>query len=327
MSSISVDSKSIKELPDQIVFNTSEIQEKFNLASFMFSHNLAGHPLFELPRLVELANTLSKDQPNKIACQASEIPAHSKWSEIPTKEYVEEVISKIEDSGSWVLLYSVQQDPEYNFLLNKIITELEALTGRPLQKEITWLDAYIFIASPHSVTPYHIDHESTFLFQIHGEREANIFDSFDRSVLTDEEIERYYIGDLQSANYLKENQSKASVYKLAPGKGVHHPVRAPHWFKNGDKYSIAMGIHFCQRSYDLQARIYQFNYYLRRLGLTPIPPGKSAIRDKAKIFAMGLLAKRNPSSKYELIRSSITRLQKLTQVLHKGSNRIQKIIK
>ena len=36
--------------------NDPSFTHKFNQESFQFNHHLAGNPLFEIPRLVELAN-------------------------------------------------------------------------------------------------------------------------------------------------------------------------------------------------------------------------------------------------------------------------------
>jgi hypothetical protein len=304
-------------LPDPIISkNLSQFSSNFNKSSFQFYHNLAQHHLFELDRLVQLTDFLLTHRgESSVRCQNSDIPIHLKWSDIPLKEKVVEAISTIEKSGSWVLLYSVQNDPEYKALLDKIILELEDLTNVPLRAEITWLDAYIFVASPHSITPYHIDHESTFLFQIHGNRIANIFNPVDREILTEKEIEHYYIGDLESATYREQNQTKASVYNLVPGAGVHHPVLAPHWFQNGSSYSVAMGVHFCSKTYDKQAKIYQTNHCLRKLGLKPTSPGISKIKDWIKIFLMSLLSTKYPKNKQELLRSNVTNLNNLTKWL------------
>jgi Cupin-like domain len=294
--------------------DTPKFRKEFNLSSFMFSHNLAGHPLFEIPRLLELANTiLGKGESAKIACQVGQIPVNLKWSEVPRKNQVLEAIARIQESGSWILIKGAQVDPEYNTVLEQIVLELEELTGVSLRKEITWLDAYIFIASPYSITPYHIDHESNFLFQIHGDKEMNLFNPRDRSVLTEKEIEQYYIGQLSSANYTEEKQTKASVYHLTPGQAIHHPSLAPHWVKNGSNVSVSLSINFCMRSFDLQARVYQINHYLRKLGLEPTPPGKSAIKDYAKILALEILSKRKPKNKFELLRSGVIKLNNLEQ--------------
>ena len=320
--------KSDPKLPEQIIeTDFSNFRENFNSSHFMFSHNLAGHPLFEIPRLVELANTmLSQGRTNKIQSYISKVPVEQKWNQRPGIKHINEAIAHIGESDSWVMLEDVQVDPEYAALVNQIITELETLTGKPLRKQMTWLGAYIFIGSPNSITPYHIDSELNFLFQIQGEKDMSLFNQSDRSVLSEEEIEKFYVGDLNVANYREDNQSKAKVYHLQPGKGLHHPILAPHWAKNSNNVSVALSILFYLRPYDLKARIYQVNSYLRRLGLEPTPPGKSTLKDRLKIFALGLLSDRRPKSKFMILRSGVLRLKSLEGKLKQFLNKIVKKI-
>ncbi len=220
-------------LPDRIIEgDTSDFHKKFNRSPFMFTHHLGDHPLFEIPRLVELASTILKSEKEShrkptlspddlipfdgVFFGTGKVKARMKWGDMiaKEKETLLEQMSNIQESDSWLLLYSVQRDPEYKALLHQVVDELEELTGIPLRKDITTLDAYIFVASPHSITPYHIDHESTFLFQIHGERDANLFNQYENSILTDQELEEFYVGDLSAANYREEYQSKAYVYEM-----------------------------------------------------------------------------------------------------------------
>lgn len=290
----------------------SDFRNHYNRKSFQFRHHLSGHPLFELPRLATLAETLlQKEGPSSVKWAGSNAAINMRWSEMPQKEHrqkITEAIADLERSGSWLLLYRAQTDPDYRALMDQVIAEIGELTGAPLAEEITWRDAYIFMASPFSVTPYHIDHESTFLFQVHGQRVANIWDREDRSVLTEPEIEDYYAGNLSSAKYKEQNQAKANVYSMVAGTGVHHPVLAPHAFKNGPTYSVALGVHFCLKEWDQRARVYQINALLRRLLLKPLPPGRSRWRDLTKIRTLGLISKRNPKTKYDLIRSGFVRM-------------------
>jgi hypothetical protein len=295
-------SVSISNLPTCIVeTNSSDFRDKFNQKSFEFSHNLAEHPLFEFSRLIELANTIAlKHDPNKVVCLSSNIPPDCKWSDMTPKEQVAEAIAHIEKSGSLILIKSGHLDPEYRVLMEQILAELEKLTEVPLHQEITWPELYIFISSPNSITPYHIDHESNFLFQIKGNKDVYLFDRLDRSILTEREIEQYFVGDLQAATYREANQHKATTYHLIPGTAVHHPSLAPHWVKNGDLPSVSLSINFCMRSIDLNARVYQVNHFLRKLGLTPTPPGHVAFKDRAKMTALGVFAKAKPDIKSDV---------------------------
>jgi putative methyltransferase (TIGR04325 family) len=301
--------KSTAVLPQNIIEASPDFREKFNQASFQFSHNLTKHPLFQIPRLVELANFVAAKDRGKVIClTAGQIPIDCKWSDRIHKDRFAEALARIEESNTLVLINDAQLDPEYQALLDQIVIELEELTGAPLRQEITWVDAYIFITSPNSVTNYHIDHESNFLFQIHGEKEVNLFDQNDRTILTDQELEDFYTGNIQAAIYKPEQQSKASVYHLTPGQGVHHPVNAPHWVKTGDRFSITLSVLFYMRPFDLKARTYQINYILRKLRLKSTPPGQSILLDNIKINLVELFSQRKPKKKYDVVRSGINRI-------------------
>jgi hypothetical protein len=299
----------------------TNFRDDFNVNSFIFSHNLAGNPLFELPSLTNLAEKLLKiEGPTAIRWKNSEAPVDAKWGQKPPSEQianVSEAIQNLDKSGSWVVLYRVQNVPEYSAVLEQALEEMEEMIGRPLRSELTWKDSYIFMASPHATTPYHIDHETACLMQVHGDRIAHLWDQKDRSVLSEEEIENYYLGDIGSANYSEKKLEKAITYKMNAGTGVHHPSLAPHDYKNGDTYSVAVGVHLCKKDIDKKARAYQVNGFMRRLGMKPTPPGKSPLKDRIKIGALGLLDKKNPKNKYDLIRSGAVRMRAPFKLINK----------
>lgn len=302
-------SSSPSESPHYLDAGKLAFSQDFDRKSFLFSHHLQGNPLFALPRLAELAKFLmATGDERTLRWQPHQAPIESGWKiSHDNSDRVTGAILDLDKSDSWVLLYSVQRHPEYRRLLDDLMQEIIAATGVS-PDEVTWEDAYIFLASPKSVTPYHIDHEATFLFQIHGNRKARIWDPRDRSVLTEQELENYYAGDFSAAKYRPEIAAKASEHDLVAGKGVHHPCRAPHSFQNGDAYTVAMGVHFCIRKYDRQSGAYQINHYLRRCGLKPVPPGVSPWRDELKIRTVAAFANRHPKDKDELLRSGIRNL-------------------
>jgi hypothetical protein len=220
-----------------------------------------------------------------------------------------------------VLLKSVQEDPEYRECIDLCVSELSELTGIDLKKEITWIDGYIFIASPGAVTPHHIDHESNFLLQVHGEKSFNVCDPNDRSLLYEEEIENYYAGDLSAAGLKPVSQEKAFVYPMVPGTGVHIPSKGPHWVRNSEEYSVSFSINFCMRETDVKARIYQCNHYLRKLNFAPTPPGQSAVKDWLKVIALGRLGRAKAANKNELLRQNVKRLEGFSRIAEKALRR------
>lgn len=315
----SVQSPSSSKITDSIFAagQGAEFREKFTRQSFLCSHNLVGNPLFELPRLTALAETLlKKEGPSAIRWKNANAPVDARWGQLPPGEQIKsvsEAVYNLDKSGSWVLLYRAQQDPEYGAILEKTIDEVAEMIGKPLRDEISWKDTYIFLGSPHAITPYHIDHETTFLFQVHGDREAHFWDQNDRSVLTDQEIEEYYLGNFGAGTYRQENQAKARIYNLVAGKAVYQPVLSPHYYQNGDSYSVAIGVHLDLKSFDRKARAYQVNGLLRSMGIKPTSPGISPWRDELKIRALQLLDKKKCTNKYDVIRSGAMRVRNAGQ--------------
>jgi hypothetical protein len=288
-----------------------DFRAKFNRASFAFPHALGHHPLLTMDRLVKVAERiLSGPNPQRFAALYSK-PADTgaKFSSLAGSAPLTETIRQLGTGGSWLKLTRTQDvDPDHKALMESVLAEVEEQTGVPLKQEITWASLTIFLASPNIVTPYHIDHESNFLFQIEGEKDLCLFDPTDRELLPEKQIERFYLGNVEAANYNAALQDRGTMYRLKPGLAVHHPPLAPHWLKNGDNISISASIGFCMRDLDRRAKIHQANLILRQLGLSPKAPGVSPQRDRLKVSAMSALSVANPQNQDELLFSGIRKV-------------------
>jgi hypothetical protein len=262
----------------------AELREKFNHASLQFTHHLSGHPLFEIPRLIELSKKLAST--GSVYQDDAEIDVGQRWDQTPSAELsVDETIRRLQEENAWIILRRAEQDPEYDALLNQCMSEVQHLLGRDLKREMMVQDAIVFITSPRRITAYHIDRECNFILQIHGEKEISVFDKHDRDVLPEEEIERFWMVDNNAAVYKPHYQDRATVYHMAPGKVIHVPVNAPHWVKNSNNISVTLSVNFQFRD-DFPAHVYRANYLLRKLGLSPTPPGKSNTLDALKCGVM-----------------------------------------
>jgi hypothetical protein len=262
-----------------------EFREQFDRRSFEFLHHLSGHPLFEIPRLIELSKKLSET--GGVYYDAGEIQVGQRWENCPSLALsVDETIRRIRDAGAWIILRRAEEDPEYRVILDDCMAEIRNLLGWDLKKEMMVQNAIIFITSPNRIATYHIDRECNWILQIHGEKDISVFDKNDRDVLPEEEIERFWTVDNNAATYKEQYQSRAKVYRLAPGRAVHVPVNAPHWVKNDNNISVTLSVNF-QFQDSFRADIYRANYWLRRAGFSPTPPGKSQLRDTLKRAAYG----------------------------------------
>jgi hypothetical protein len=259
----------------------------FNRLPFEIAHALAGDPLFDLDRIVELTQKVeSRRNPHR--------PYGDIYSNIGDVEpglkavdgnrpavAASELMRSIENSKAWITLEHVEREPEYRDVLERCICDLLELSGKEVMRKIKWFDAILFVTSPGRVTHYHVDRECAWLVQLHGDKEIHLFDKRDKEIVPDRELEIFWTADNGAGTYKPQFEDRAMVFQLRPGNGVHIPVNCPHWLKNGDRISVSMNVNFQFRD-EVWGNIYKANYYLRRMGLRPSSPGLHPMRDAIK---------------------------------------------
>ncbi len=251
----------------KLIEQNEEFKTKFDKYSFAFQHKLAGHPVFELSRLMELAQETQSTRPADLYYDAGTIDVNQRWDKTPRPEF------------------SARDAPEYAAVLKECMAELQEFTGLNLDRVMKVQEVILFITSPKRLTTYHIDRECSLLLQIQGDKHISIFDRNDREVLSEEEIERFWSVDHNAPRYKPELQHHATVYELRPGNGVHIPVNCPHWVQNGNNISVSLNVNFQYRD-TMRANLYRLNFVLRKMGLQPTPPGASPAKDKVKSVAV-----------------------------------------
>jgi hypothetical protein len=296
-----------------------EFKSSFNLHPFKFHHTLHRSGLFEIPRIVELAKRMIEKNGDYCALDFRHGSIGTKFGSnamdatsnaIQKNERLDEAVSHLGENGTWIKLVRVQSyDAEYARVLDVITSELESLSGFPLRKDMTLVTMTLVLSSPNIATPFHLDHETNFLFQVQGLKDVCLFPATDRELVRDQEVENYYSGDFDAVLYRQEMQERGTVFRLAPGEVVHHPALAPHWVKNGDNISVSISINYCMKSLEKRARVYQANYFLRRMGLKPVPPGLSPLRDSLKWRFISTFEHRNPTTFSEVVHTPVNRLK------------------
>lgn len=256
-------------------------RSSFDTQPFEFHHALTEkHPLFNLAAIRRLLENPSIK--NAIAYDAGEIRVDQRWDSIPQeKPPIEEVFDNIGNAGAWIMMRHVHRAPEYKAILDECLNEVRRLSGREVSSVEKSREAILFITSPRRVTPYHIDRECNFLMQVAGEKTINVFDRNDPEVVPQQELETFWSKDNNAGIYKPHFQDRAFVRTMRPGTGVHIPVNFPHWLQNGDNVSISFSISYQYKDWT-RKNVYQANYYLRRMGLHPTPPGKSPALDATK---------------------------------------------
>lgn len=275
--------------------NPDVFQQNLNILPYAIGHSLKDHPLFQLPALAELAQRVAaRRNPhmsggdayfNEGAIDPSTKPNYDRPEE--ERARVTSLVQKIESAEAWIILKHIEREPGYREIMESVVCDALGLAGKAGQKlfeKIKWFEAIVFITSPNRVTEYHIDRECSWIFQIRGDKAIHLFDRADKDVVPEPELERFYTVDNHASEYKPQYESRALVYDMKPGTGVHIPVNTPHWLQNGDNVSITLNVNFQFHDSEI-SNLYKANHYLRRAGLTPSIPGTHANADRAKALA------------------------------------------
>lgn len=264
---------------NQLILEQDTFLSHYPQKHFQIRHNLAEHPLFKLDKLLELAQNLP---PQHIEFNAGYAEISQNPSLTPrTTLSLEETIQNIATSESWVVLKYVEQLPEYSDLLTHCVDQVAPLAALKTPG-MHQLEGYIFISSPHAVTPFHFDDEHNFLLQIQGCKDFHAWGLNSTGAATQRDIEAYYQGAHRNLPIRPNSPNADTVFTLHPGDGLHVPVHSPHWVKNGDAVSISFSITFRSAPLAREVAIHKVNGKLRRLGWSPRDIGQSPIIDKLK---------------------------------------------
>jgi hypothetical protein len=256
------------------------ISQDFDRQPFLSRHRLSGHPLFVLPRLLELARRLPKES---IEYNAADLPVSLGSRPTPGNGLsVEETLREIRDCRSWMVLKNVEHDPAYAKLLEQCLDEIARASGKKITNR-RQQEGFIFVSSPGAITPYHMDPEHNFLLQIRGAKTVTIFNPADRELLPDEALERFHSGFRRKLTLDEAYRNRGREFYLQPGAALYFPVTAPHWVRNGDEVSVSFSITFRTRECDRRETLYRINSTLRKIGIDPVAPGCVAWRDAMKL--------------------------------------------
>ncbi|QWG25227.1 cupin-like domain-containing protein [Bradyrhizobium sediminis] len=258
------------------------LKRDFPSKPFAIRHRLAGHPLLNLPRIAQLASELPRDL---IEYNSGKVAISQDPDAIPSVDLDPvEVVKRIETAGAWMVLKRVENAPEYRKLLKDTLLSVARARGfnSLLDAGFEQVEGFIFVSSPNSTTPFHLDSEDNFFVQIHGEKYFTIYDNNDRAIVSDEEIERSMTKH-RNLKYDERFASRGIEFHMFAGDGCYVPYQWPHWVRTADSHSISMAITWKTREVRRVNDLHFFNSMLRGIGLPQQPPGRQPVRDALKL--------------------------------------------
>lgn len=246
-------------------------------------HRLSGHKLFAMERLVALAAALPRDS---VEYNAGDLPIGQDPAKTPMNGLSpEETVRRIAENNSWIVLKNVERDVDYAALMNDCLDAIEpvarAATGSMHKRE-----GFIFVSSPGSVTPFHMDPEHNILMQIAGTKTIHIFPAHADEIAGDAQHEAFHCaGGHRNLPYREEFARLGEAAALAPGDAIYAPVKAPHWVKAGPDVAVSFSVTWRSEASDAEAHLRRANGWLRARGVTPPRPGAAPFRDRAAVLA------------------------------------------
>ncbi|MFN3620562.1 cupin-like domain-containing protein [Sphingorhabdus sp.] len=251
-------------------------------------HQLRDHPLLTVEALATLAESLpaASVEYNKGDLPLGIDPALVSANGLTFGD----TIRHADSSGSWAVLKNIQQKAEYNALLMGLLAELkphiEKQTGRMLKPQ-----AFVFVSSPHAVTPYHFDPEHNILMQLRGTKVMTQFPAGDTRFAPDETHEGYHRGGHRNLLWHDSYAGGGTEWTLEPGQAVYVPVMAPHHVCNGPETSLSLSITWRSDWSFAEADARAFNSLLRKMGCSPKAPGRFPHQNRAKAVAWRIMRK------------------------------------
>lgn len=227
-------------------------------------HGLVGHDLLTLEALATLAERMPS---TSVEYNLGKLPLGVRPEDTPSNGLtLGETIRTIDSNGSWAVLKNVERDPAYAALLDAALAELAPIvadrTGPMLHRE-----AFIFLSSPGSVTPFHMDPEHNILLQIMGVKTMTVFPARDQQLVPAQKSEDFHGGGHRNLVWQDGFKAHGMAVRLEPGDAIHVPVKAPHFVENGPTVSVSLSVTWRSERSVAEGELHSFNALLRKRGL------------------------------------------------------------
>lgn len=270
------------EIAPVITASHESLNRDFPLKPFAIRHKLAGHPLLTLPRIAQLARELPRDL---IEYNSGNVSINQNPDAIPSVDLDPvSVVRQIETAGAWMVLKRIENVPAYRHLLEDTLLSVARARGVATLEEAGFeqIEGFLFVSSPNSTTPFHLDSEDNFFVQIHGEKFFTVYDDEDRSMVSDEEIE-HALTKHRNLMFDPSFAPSAEEFHMFGGDGCYIPYQWPHWVRTADSYSISMAITWKTAEVRRINDLHFCNSMLRGLGFPQRAPGANVAFDEIKL--------------------------------------------
>ncbi|MES2743785.1 MAG: cupin-like domain-containing protein [Bdellovibrionota bacterium] len=273
--------------PAMKCFDTQLKDYRLDHDSFKFHHKLLGHPAMDMKHLCDVIPKLAADGNVYYSSGKLSTNANLDRAYLDHKNglSIEETVHRMKDVDSYIFVRGPETQPAFKDLFAALCSDVDVwlkLNGFGCRTIDPLM--FIFVASPNSVTPFHIDRISTLLMQFQGNKTVTVFPAWDHRTVQPEVLENYMIRSGDRPVYDPSFENLGHPFEFGPGEAIHIPFVAPHHVKNGaDEVSISLSITFhSTRSEKLKEAMFLNRLMRKRLKMRPTPVGENARLDLRK---------------------------------------------
>ena len=167
-------------------------------------------------------------------------------------------------------LRDIQQAPEYAQLIHECLDEVDALVGER-EGGMCHRAGYLFISSPAATTPMHFDAEHSFLLQVRGAKNVSVAAFEHDPTSLQRERDRYIDG---AGCDFAAMEAAAETFRIDAGRRrLPAVVRAALGARPRPGSRSRSRSRSSRRSAERAETVYRINRRLRKLHLSPRPPG------------------------------------------------------
>lgn len=269
---------------------SGRVRECWDRKAFLFGHQLQDHPALSMANLAEAIPALPRNQVFHSNGQLSNTDDFDNAHRLhKPRESLEQALHQLRTTNAYIMVRQPEAHPSFRSLHAELREEVAAaarMAGLP--QAVHQARLYLFIASPGSVTPFHIDRVSTCLMQVRGHKEVVVYPPWDTRVVADEDAEHFFAYTGRRPVWRPDTEQLAARFSFSPGQTLHIPFAAGHHVRNGDDdVSISLSIIFNTDESLRLIRALRLNHAMRhwgaRIGLTPgrVAPGARGIHAKS----------------------------------------------
>lgn len=244
-------------------------------------HRVSDHPLLQIDSLVQLSSRLAKY--GRIRTHSNDAYAGTAFNHAPmlypNQKSPEETLANIASAKAWMSLLNVQTDDIYRGLVDEVLDDLKPGIDR-VDPGMTYRGGWIFVTSPNTVTPFHMDKEHNFILQVKGHKRLYVWEPHDVVAVSEHARDLFHANHSRDlVAWREELRSRAHVFDLEPGMGAYMPSTAPHLVENGDGASVTVSFTYYTEATRRDARLHALHQRMRGWGMSPTPVGAHPVLD------------------------------------------------